>query len=142
MTKKKPERKFIKRIAIDVAGFSMIIAAPLLGWLPGPGGIPLFVGGLALLASNHVWAERILRNFDQKRLYYTNKYLLGNPRVSWTIDIVSVLIFGLGTYLLLSREDFWLRWAGIGCMTVSLIIILSNQKRLDRLAGRAKKGKK
>jgi putative transmembrane protein PGPGW len=38
----------------------LLIAAPLTGWLPGPGGIPLFIAGLAVLASEFEWAQRVL----------------------------------------------------------------------------------
>jgi len=43
-----------------VLGGLLIIAAPLTGWLPGPGGIPLFIAGLAVLASEFEWAQRLL----------------------------------------------------------------------------------
>jgi hypothetical protein len=35
-----------------------MVLAILLGWLPGPGGIPLFLVGLSLLAINHEWAKK------------------------------------------------------------------------------------
>jgi hypothetical protein len=47
-----------KIILIDTLGVICIIGAILLGWLPGPGGIPLLLAGLGLLAINHPWAQR------------------------------------------------------------------------------------
>jgi uncharacterized protein (TIGR02611 family) len=55
-----PRKHLIYRIVIGVVGGLLIIAAPLTGWLPGPGGIPLFIAGLAVLASEFEWAQRLL----------------------------------------------------------------------------------
>lgn len=41
-----------------VLGWALIIAAPLIGWLPGPGGLILFPIGLALVIKNSRWAKR------------------------------------------------------------------------------------
>jgi len=55
-----PRKHLIYRIVVGVVGGVLIIAAPLTGWLPGPGGIPLFIAGLAVLASEFEWAQRLL----------------------------------------------------------------------------------
>ncbi|GAA2183909.1 hypothetical protein GCM10009785_29580 [Brooklawnia cerclae] len=60
------------RIAVGVIGAVLIIAAPLTGWLPGPGGIPLFLAGMAVLASEFMWAKRLRRLL----LRYVHIYLL------------------------------------------------------------------
>jgi len=39
-----------KRIATDAAGYGLILLSLAVGWLPGPGGIPLLVAGLGLLS--------------------------------------------------------------------------------------------
>ncbi len=49
-----------KIIVLDILGVSLMILAIAFGWLPGPGGIPLFLAGLALLAINHTWAQEKL----------------------------------------------------------------------------------
>jgi drug/metabolite transporter (DMT)-like permease len=65
---------FAKLILLDILGVSMLIGAALIGWLPGPGGIPLAIGGLALLAINHTWAERWLKHFKKKGLEIKDKF--------------------------------------------------------------------
>lgn len=40
-------------------GMIFVVAAGLTGWLPGPGGIPLFLIGITILATEFQWAERI-----------------------------------------------------------------------------------
>jgi hypothetical protein len=55
-----PRKLLIYRIGVGVLGGLLVIAAPLTGWLPGPGGIPLLILGLAVLASEFEWAQRLL----------------------------------------------------------------------------------
>ncbi|MFI5695051.1 PGPGW domain-containing protein [Kribbella sp. NPDC051586] len=55
-----PRKLLFYRIGVGVLGGLLLIAAPLTGWLPGPGGIPLFIAGLAVLASEFEWAQRLL----------------------------------------------------------------------------------
>jgi hypothetical protein len=60
--------KYVRVIIIDLLGITLLLAAAAFGWLPGPGGIPLALGGLALLAINHMWAERLLKDFKRRGL--------------------------------------------------------------------------
>ncbi|MGI8705715.1 MAG: hypothetical protein ACR2JJ_07975 [Sphingomicrobium sp.] len=46
------------RIALFVTGLVLIVISPLLGALPGPGGIFVFAAGLALALRNSEWAKR------------------------------------------------------------------------------------
>ncbi len=39
-------------------GWGLIVLAPLIGWLPGPGGLILFPIGLALVIKHSPWAKR------------------------------------------------------------------------------------
>lgn len=48
-----------KRVAITVAGFAVIVVGLILVPLPGPGWLIVF-GGLAILATEYVWARRLL----------------------------------------------------------------------------------
>lgn len=48
----------IRRPIVLIVGSLFIIAAALTGWLPGPGGIPLFLIGVAILATEFERAER------------------------------------------------------------------------------------
>jgi hypothetical protein len=49
----------IRRPLVFIVGALFILAAAATGWLPGPGGIPLFLVGIAILATEFVWAERL-----------------------------------------------------------------------------------
>lgn len=48
----------ISRIAQLVTGVVLICAAPVIGAIPGPGGIFVFAGGLVLVLRNSLWARR------------------------------------------------------------------------------------
>lgn len=64
------------RIALTALGLVLVLAAPLVGVIPGPGGIPVFAAGLALM----------LRNSDRaKRLFVRAKRRW--PRLGYYADI-------------------------------------------------------
>jgi uncharacterized protein (TIGR02611 family) len=48
----------VRRPIIFIVGSLFVIASILTGWLPGPGGIPLFLIGIAILATEFEKAER------------------------------------------------------------------------------------
>lgn len=64
-----------------VFGSLFILAAAATGWLPGPGGIPLFLVGVAILATEFVWAERfrdkILAIIKQLAAHYKTHRIIG-----------------------------------------------------------------
>ncbi len=71
----------IRKPLVLVVGSIFIIAAGLTGWLPGPGGIPLFLIGIAILSTEFEWAKRLrdkvmgwLRQFGH---WYRSHKLLG-----------------------------------------------------------------
>ncbi len=46
------------RIPLMALGWLLMLLAPVVGVLPGPGGIFVFVAGLILLLRNSAWAKR------------------------------------------------------------------------------------
>lgn len=52
----------VRKPLVLATGSVFIIASVLTGWLPGPGGIPLFLIGIAILSTEYIWA-RTLRDF-------------------------------------------------------------------------------
>lgn len=54
-----------KRIAITIVGFAVILAGIVLLVLPGPGWALIFLG-LAILATEYVWARRLLDKAKEK----------------------------------------------------------------------------
>ncbi len=56
-----PVLRRVYRGVVGFVGVALMALAASIGWLPGPAGIPLFLLGLAVLASEFDWAHRLLR---------------------------------------------------------------------------------
>ncbi|MBA8794993.1 uncharacterized protein (TIGR02611 family) [Friedmanniella endophytica] len=58
-----PRMRVVYRFLIGMAGLLLIVAGLVTGPLPGPGGIPLVLLGLAVWASEFIWAHRLMQRF-------------------------------------------------------------------------------
>ncbi|RCK71261.1 hypothetical protein DT076_02130 [Desertihabitans brevis] len=58
------------RVCVGVLGTLLIVAGAITGPLPGPGGIPLVLLGLAVWASEFRWAHRLMARFKQVVRYF------------------------------------------------------------------------
>jgi hypothetical protein len=133
------KRSFWKIVAFDTLAGLCFIGVILFGWLPGPGGVPLFILGLSLLAVNHDWAERWLETAKHKGVTF-KKWLF--PDTQWirhTYDAASVLIFGAALYLLLNTSNRLLEGACVVAMCASLFVFLLNRDRFDKFSSLFKK---
>ncbi|GAB2679178.1 PGPGW domain-containing protein [Thalassiella azotivora] len=78
-----PRKHRVYRVCVGVLGAVLILLGAATGWLPGPGGIPLVLAGLAVLASEFEWAQRILER-ARRALHRGGLWLRRQPRwVSW-----------------------------------------------------------
>jgi Putative transmembrane protein (PGPGW) len=75
-----------KRIAITVAGFVVLIGGIVMMVTPGPGVVAI-VAGLAILATEWAWAERLLDKAKQ-----SGKVVLDQATASPTRIVLSVLL--------------------------------------------------
>jgi uncharacterized protein (TIGR02611 family) len=64
-----------RRIAVSVIGFVLVLVGLVLLVLPGPG-VLLVIAGLAVLASEYVWAQRAL-NFARRKATQAKDRALG-----------------------------------------------------------------
>lgn len=127
-----------KRIGIDAAGYLLIVAAVLTGWLPGPGGIPLALAGLGLLSINNAWA-RTIRDYILKNGGRFVKILFPNHIIfQWLYDIIVVLLLVLVGVLEWRHAAIWQISLGIGLFFIAVLIALMNRERLDRFKHRRK----
>ena len=55
------------RLAQLVIGIALVMVTPLVGLLPGPGGVVVFGIGLGLILRNSAWAKRRYVVFKRKR---------------------------------------------------------------------------
>jgi uncharacterized protein (TIGR02611 family) len=66
-----------RRIAISVLGFVLVLGGLVLLVLPGPG-LLLIIAGLAVLATEYVWAQRAL-NFAKQKATEAKDRAFGRP---------------------------------------------------------------
>ena len=65
-----PHQLRLYRCAVGILGLLLVLLGLATGWLPGPGGIPLVLAGLAVWASEFHWAHRLmLRLKDALHVY-------------------------------------------------------------------------
>lgn len=127
-------KRYGKIILFDFLALLCFIGVILFGWIPGPGGIPLFLLGLSLLAVNHDWAERWLETAKHKGVTF-KKWLF--PNVQWirhTYDIGSIALFAAGLYGLLNTNKRWLEGLMVAVMIFSLFVFLLNRDRFDKIS--------
>jgi hypothetical protein len=126
--------RFLKRFGSDIAGWSCILASGLIGWLPGPGGVPLLLLGLSLLARHNAWARRLLELFQQHSSSLRSVIFPAKPFYEWGWDIVSILLF-VGSFMVVTGKTHspWVRLASSLLMSLGLALLLLNRRRLERL---------
>ena len=118
-----------KRFITDIAGYLLLIASALTGWLPGPGGIPLALAGLGLLSIHNKWA-RDLREYILKNGGNLVQMLFPKtPVVEWAYDILAVLLLLLSSVLIWWHGAFWQTSLAVGGYFTALFISLMNRDR-------------
>ncbi len=98
--KRVPDR--IRRPVVLIVGVLIVLLSGAIGWLPGPGGIPLFLLGIAILASEFHWAHRI-KVFILDLVYASARWLKANRTLAALVIIAGVLGVIFITYTLLYR---------------------------------------
>lgn len=138
MSSKRNNHNPLKRIVIDIAGFGLIVLGILASPIPGPGGVPIIALGLGVLSLNYEWADRFLKDFDNKRRETTEKYFNPRPPMSWILDIFAISFSFGGLWILLTQDSALLKGLGISWIFTGVVILCSNQKRIDRLMKKLK----
>lgn len=121
--------KFWKIIVLDILGVAFMILAILTGWLPGPGGIPLFIVGLSLLAINHEWAQKYIDLLKEYADKFGDLIFIEKPRVKLAYDVLAGLAVTTGVLLLLKRTVFWMMPVGVFLFFIGLAVFLRNRHR-------------
>ena len=124
-------KHYVQLVVFDTLATVFMIGAILTGWLPGPGGIPLFIIGLSLLAINHEWAERYIDLLKK----YADKVsdIIFIPRLRVLFDILAPILLVAGGYLLYLRGAIWTISLGIFLLALGLLTFFGNRSRWSRL---------
>ena len=92
----------VRKVLIAILGVGLMLTAMALGPLPGPGGIPLFLGGIAVLATEFHWAHRLWSFF--RHLF--DHYLAWPRWQRYLFWVVVIIVAWLGVWV-------WLGWSGV-----------------------------
>ncbi len=125
--------KVTKRIITDVVGVLLILAAIFFGWLPGIGGIPLFLAGLGLLAIHNEWAQKLLQFSKDQGAKVYQKLFVDNPHLQIPYDILSATLTILCLCVLVFYDGIIGRTLAFFVLTVAILTFFANRKRLTRL---------
>ena len=94
-----------KRFAVTLAGVALLALGAAMMVLPGPG-ILLIVGGLALLATEYVWARRLLVKAKQQAEQVQQAAVSSPLRTAGSIAFALALV-GLGVAMLVVDDVAW-----------------------------------
>lgn len=122
-----------KIIVLDTLGVLLMLLAIATGWLPGPGGIPLFIIGLSLLAVHHDWAQRYIDLLKQYADRLGDLIFIKNPRVQLAYDIIAPIVILGGVLTLIKHTATWMIMPGVFLCFAGVTFLLGNRGRFDRL---------
>lgn len=122
-----------KKIAIDTLGVLLIIASVLFGWLPGPGGVPLLIAGLSLLATNHEWARKLLDRVKETGVRIIDIIFNDHPVVAFMIDITAAVLLVFTAVLIGQQRGGIFTTIAVMAGFIGVGLLLGNRKRINKL---------
>ena len=114
----------VKRFAVTIVGVALLVLGLAMMVLPGPG-ILVIVAGLAVLATEYVWARRLLVRAKSEATKAQEAAVKSPVRLGATV-LFGVVLLGLGLAMLLFRDldlPFWSPVTG-GILAVTAAILL------------------
>jgi hypothetical protein len=120
-----------KRLAIGTLGVFLILIAPIVGVLPGPGGIPLILTGLGLLSINEPWAQKLLMYAQKHSESVQEIFFPPNKLVQWAWDLFVLALIVGGTLINIYFDEGLLRFVSIPMFGVSTFLFLMNRQRIE-----------
>lgn len=125
--KRKPSQ--LRKPLVFTLGVLLIIVAPIIGSIPGPGGIVVFLAGIALLATEFDWAENVQAFFLTTLPSEVKKRWQPTPLWQLVFDVTAGLLLALA--LTAAWLDWW--WPVISLTAAGVCLWVSNRQRLSRL---------
>jgi uncharacterized protein (TIGR02611 family) len=96
----------VYRVAVGLFGLILIALGFVSGPIPGPGGIPLILLGLAVWSSEFEWAHQLMMWF-KKELHRYRTWSRGKQVLFWVVFFACCGLIGY-LYLLLTSPPTWL----------------------------------
>lgn len=124
----------VKKFATDALGVLMLIGAVAFGWIPGPGGLPLLLGGLGLLSINHEWARKLLKKAKDSGTSLYDMFFPNNKKLYLLYDLIGLALFGSAVYVIsLQTKSLTQTIAIAGCF-IALGLLVTNRRRLEKIS--------
>jgi hypothetical protein len=101
-----PHQLRVYRCIVAAIGLLLVLLGLATGWLPGPGGIPLILGGLAVWASEFRWAHRLMLRLKHG-LHVFRGWSRRRKAVAWLVFLGACALIGWG-YLALLGPPAWI----------------------------------
>lgn len=125
-------RRNAKRILTDIAGYGLIVLGVLLSPVPGPGGIPLIIGGLGLLSVNNEWARRVRSYLLDHGGKFVKLLFPPSALIQWLYDAVTVLLLALVAVLIWTRSHVWQISLATALFFLAIFVAAMNRDRYAR----------
>lgn len=154
----KRQPKTVRKPFVLTLGLFLVIVSPFTGILPGPGGIPIFLLGIAILASEFDWADRFKKFMLHHMPAWIRKYWRFTPKWLTFFDLCAFGFITLGgffswykvelpkfagqlqppflTTLEGSTQPWWV-FAGTFCL-IGVSIFFMNRSRVARINRRVR----
>lgn len=131
--------KKLSVILTDLLGILMLIGAVVFGWIPGPGGVPLLLGGLGLLSINHVWARKLLIKAKDKGSSLYEVIFPNNTKIHWLYDMLGLIVGSTAIFIITQDTKNLTQSLAIAAVFVSVGLLVTNRRRLEKISAFAKK---
>ncbi len=125
----------LRRSCVFVAGMGLVTFAPFIGALPGPGGVIVFLTGIAVLASEFDWAENLKEVITIKAPAEVKKRWKPTPKWQIVFDLTTLVL--LGAAVICFTKNVYL--PVVSLTAVAIAIATFNRNRLERLKARMKR---
>ena len=125
----------LRKALVFAFGILLLCLSPIVGSVPGPGGIALFLLSIAILASEFDWADQLKTFFlDTVPKEVKNRWE-PTPRWQLCFDVTALLLL-LGS-LIFAIEQLWLPMVSFGFS--GFFLALFNRSRLDRIKSKLRR---
>jgi hypothetical protein len=125
----KANHELIRKPLVFVIGIVLIMTAPLVGFIPGPGGILVFLLGIAVLGSEFDWALALKSFFLKTVPLEVKKRWQPTPNWEYAFDVTTACLAVCAAIFM--YYAYWLTAVYSGIFAVLLFVF--NRKRLERL---------
>lgn len=130
-------KKYAVRILTDLAGYGLIVLSVLTGWLPGPGGIPLFLAGLGLLSIHNEWAKKILVYVKNNGVKFLTIIFPENKWIKALHDVFVLLLFTAITIILINANNVIAYGVAVALTALAILDLLYNRNRWKRFTNKS-----